>query len=121
VEATVAGDDPICVDRLGASIELPVLSLLSLSEKLQHSDDKSPQSESLSPSPRANLEYAMLIRTRKATFGWIKTGGRRRVFRSLKWESDLREKTRSVSTFLLRNQYVRYRYGNGEYARRYAV
>jgi hypothetical protein len=48
-------------------------SLSSLSsESLLHSDDKSPQSESLSPSPRANLEYAMLIRTRKATCGWIK-------------------------------------------------
>jgi hypothetical protein len=49
-------------------------SLSSLSsESLLHSDDKSPQSESLSPSPRANLEFAMLIRTRKATCGWIKT------------------------------------------------
>ena len=43
------------------------------------------------------IEYAMLIRTRKATCGWIKTGGGRRVFRSLKWESDLGEKKRSDS------------------------
>jgi len=75
-------------------------SLSSLSsESLLHSDDKSPQSESLSPSPRANLEYAMLIRTRKATCGWIKPVARRRVFRSPEWESDLGEKTRSVSGF----------------------
>ena len=73
-------------------------SLSSLSsESLLHSDDKSPQSESLSPSPRANLEYAMLIRTRKATCGWIKPVARRRVFRSPEWESDLGEKRRSVS------------------------
>ena len=73
-------------------------SLSSLSsESLLDSDDESPQSESLSLSFRANLEYAMLIRTRKRPGGWIKTERRRRMFRSLKWESKMGEKKRSVS------------------------
>ena len=73
-------------------------SLSSLaSESLLDSDDESPQSESLSLSFRANLEYAMLIRTRKRPGGWIKTERRRREFRSLKWESKMGEKKRSVS------------------------
>ena len=72
-------------------------SLSSLSsESLLDSDDESPQSESLSLSFRANLEYAMLIRTRKRPGGWIKTERERRVFRSLKWESEMGEKKRKV-------------------------
>ena len=91
-----SGKSVVCSTPLRILNTSPSLSSL-LSESLLHSDDESPQSESLSLSFRANLEYAMLIRTRKRPGGWIKTERERRVFRSLKLESEMGEKKRKVS------------------------
>ena len=91
-----SGKSVVCSTPLAipnTSQSLPSLS----SESLLDSDDESPQSESLSLSFRANLEYAMLIRTRKRPGGWIKTERERRVFRSLKLESEMGGKKRKVS------------------------